>query len=384
MTMSWTFNLRTYTSYRWQFCVLTGLLALTWMRTHNWELMMVIICCPSPDSNILILTLGILHILKLLLDPLFLCQVELPFSLFLFFFLTVLLINLSLQSLSYGLLAIFLLLWENSFLVSTLENGSSRLQFKVQTPLHYFTSCHYLWEIHLRSHCIVLHGIRIMSIWRIESRRTLLLLNVLSIVPDDWLIFLQFCREILVRAEKLLILTWKTLVLNYWASIHSRLPREESSDIRDCTGTNIRITLSCQRPSSSRRHALIFSLPNFIPFLNLPLKLILVKLSLLLLILSILLHRLDVVWSNYLMRMDVIGVLFELVSFLEDLRLLLRWSISFEKVFLFLNWWRNYNVLINLINYYHWKLHFAVFKSLEFLPKTAYSREPTLHIRVHD
>ena len=134
------------------------------MRTHNRELMMVIIRCPSPDSNILILTLGILHILKLLLDPLLLCQVELPFSLFLFFFLTVLLINLSLQSLSYGLLAIFLLLRENGFLVSALENGTSRLQFKVQTTLHYFTSCHYLWEIHLRSHCIVLHGIRIMSI----------------------------------------------------------------------------------------------------------------------------------------------------------------------------------------------------------------------------
>jgi hypothetical protein len=63
----------------------------------------------------------------LTLDSLFFLHLEHPFSLLFFFFLTISLIDLLLESLSYSLLIILLFLDENRFFISALENSASLL-----------------------------------------------------------------------------------------------------------------------------------------------------------------------------------------------------------------------------------------------------------------
>ena len=87
----------------------------------------------------------------------FLSHVIFSFFGLLCFFLLVFIFNLPLKCLFYRVLFKLLLLIQYRLFISSLENGPSSLQLKVQPTFEDLTSCHNLREIALCLHCILIH-----------------------------------------------------------------------------------------------------------------------------------------------------------------------------------------------------------------------------------
>ena len=124
-------------------------LVLSSTTTNDRDLMMVVIdCFPTQISNLLrYFTPNSLLFLNL----------KSYFSLFFFFFLSIFLFNLPLQSISYGLLVIFLLLDQDRLFISALKYCSLLFELNIKSAFEDFASGHDLRKIHLCLHCIVMH-----------------------------------------------------------------------------------------------------------------------------------------------------------------------------------------------------------------------------------
>ncbi len=181
-----------------------------------------------------------------------------PFLLLLF---PIAFIYLLLQSFPYRQLLLFFFLQHDAFFISTLEYGATLLELKVGTVFKDFATLLYLGEVHSCLDCVVMHagwdGGRVAAA-RVESRRGCVVY------------FLQFLREIFVRAHELVIfisillnlLTLLVLPLLLLHCINSLMQRH--------------FLLSHHRVPSSPLAPLTLPPSDLISLLNLPLQLLLI------------------------------------------------------------------------------------------------------------